>query len=150
MRGGCYGFWPLLVLYSVVVCTFSMMFLVFLAADPKGTVSCSIQGESVRTSVHLFVCPSVRSSVYLSVCLFLPPSSQPATVGLWADSWTDRWTDRWTDKQIDRQTHRFPCILQGIFPFWIRCPAYFETAIAMLMVRARVPLTIYCLWATGL
>ena len=38
----------------------------------------------------------------------------------------------------------------GYRPLWGRCPAYFLTVIAMLIGRARVPLTISCLWATGL
>ena len=31
----------------------------------------------------------------------------------------------------------------------VYCPAYFKTAIAMLMGRARVTLTMYSLWAAG-
>ena len=43
--------------------------------------------------------------------------------------------------------HRFRRILWDLVPQGGPCPAYFKIAIAMLMVRARVPLTIYCLWA---
>ena len=54
-----------------------------------------------------------------------------------------------TNGRMDRRTHRFPLYFSGYHPLWVRCPAYLETAIAMLMGRARVPLTGYCLWATG-
>ena len=45
----------------------------------------------------------------------------------------------------------FPCILQDIVCFGSTAPPTSKSlaAIAMLMCRAKVPLTLYCLWATG-
>ena len=63
---------------------------------------------------------------------------------------TDRWTDRRTDIWTDRHTHRFPPCSTGYRPLWVRCPAYFQIATPMLLGRARVPLTISCLWASFL
>ena len=62
----------------------------------------------------------------------------------------DRWMDGWTDGWMDRQTHTFFLHSTGHHHLWGRCLAYFKAAIAMLMGRARVPLSIYCHWATGL
>ena len=70
----------------------------FRAADPKGTMTCSIQGKSVP-AVHPFVCP-------------LPPLSQPAIVGLWMDGQADGRMDGREDGRTD-----FPCILQDIVRF---------------------------------
>ena len=95
---------------------------------------------------NLYVCPRV----HLSICPSVVPPSQPAVIGLWMDRWMDRQTDRRMDGQTDGCTHRFPLYLTRHCPLWIQCPAYFKTATAMLMGRARVPLTISRLWATYL
>ena len=52
-----------------------------MAADPKGMMSCRIQGKSVRMPVCLSICPFVH-----------PPPSQP-----------DRRIDEWTDGQMYAQ-----------------------------------------------
>ena len=63
-------------------------------------------------------------------------------------------TNGWTDGQIDGRTGRTdsPCILQDFVPsgtLWGRCPAYLTATIMKCCSRARVPMTISCLWATG-
>ena len=73
-------------------------------ANPKGTMSCRVQGKSMCMSVCLSVHPS-------------PPSpSQPAIIGLWMNGWMDRRTDGRMDGHTDVNTD-FPCILQDIIPF---------------------------------
>jgi len=76
----------------------------------------------------------VHPSVCLSVC---PP--HPASQPLKGSGQMDG--------QMDGRMHRFPLYSTEHRPLRFRCPAYLETAIAMLKSRARVPLTIYCLWA---
>ena len=51
------------------------------------------------------------------------------------------------DGQIDS-----PCILDNSVPsgsLWGHCPAYLTAAIRKYQSRARVPMTISCLWVTG-
>ena len=63
-------------------------------------------------------------------------------------SGTDVWTDGWTDGRTDS-----PCILQDFVPSGSlrgRCPAYLTANIKKCQSRARVPISISCLWATGL
>ena len=60
---------------------------VLLAVGPKGTMSCSVQGQSVRTPKH----PSI------------PPDSASHCRAL----------DGWTDVRIDGQTIVFPGILHS-------------------------------------
>ena len=55
------------------------------------------------------------------------------------------------DGQTDGRTDS-PCILQDFVPsgtLWGRCPAYTIDTIQKYQSRARVPMTISCLWATG-
>ena len=54
-----------------------------------------------------------------------------------------------TDGQRDGRTHRLLLYSTGHRPLCFRCPSYLKTAIVMLIGGATVPLTIYCLWATG-
>ena len=62
---------------------------------------------------------------------------------------TDGRMDGRTDGWMDRQTSRFLLYSTGHCPFQSYCPAYFRPAISMAMGREKVPLTIYCLQATG-
>ena len=54
-------------------------------------------------------------------------------------------------RRMDEQTDS-PCILQDFVPSGSlrgRCPAYITSTIKRYQSRARVPMTISCLWATG-
>ena len=75
---------------------------VFWAEDPKGMMSCRIQGKSVRRSDYLSVCPSVQ-----------PFTQSPMMAG--RGGRMNGRTDGQTDGQTDRRTHRFP--LQDIVLF---------------------------------
>ena len=81
--------------------------IAFRAADPKGTMSCRIQGESVHTSVCWSVHPCIRS-----------PPPQPASLWRALGRWRDGRTDGWTYAQIPPVFYRtssplglLPCLL---------------------------------------
>ena len=110
--------------------------------EPEGTKSCRIQGESVR--------PYVRTSARP------PPGWPPSEAGSGLSK-----MDGWTDGRMDGRMRRtdetdgrtdYPCILQDFVPSGSlrgRCPAYTIATIIKYQSRARVPMTISCLWATG-
>ena len=72
------------------------------------------------------------------------------------DGWMDGRMDGRTDGQTDGRTDRYtdsPCILQDYIPSSSLggcCPAHIKATITKCQSRARVPMTISCLWATSL
>ena len=112
--------------------------------EVEGTKSCRIQGESL----HQYI---IRPSVHLSVRM--SPLKAPQRLAQASQKWMDGRTDgrmRRTD-EMDGRTDS-PCILQDFVPSGSlrgRCPAYTIATIIKYQSRARVPMTISCLWATG-
>ena len=78
--------------------------------------------------IHTYNRPSLTSSSVAGPDL----TEDRRTYGRYIHGGTDVWI------------YRFPCILKDC-----RCPAYITATITKYQSRARLPMTISCLWATG-